>query len=176
MVEKKQRQISLLKVTLLLTIAGAAAVILFWCYVNFRVGPMATDDEQVLDSVTGLDVIIISAALGFAAAIINFSRLRELDQSKLLQKSLEQFYSKTSQFLYGAQGIFVAHLFTFLFWLWYSKFNHMTKYEDFSGNFHLFTSMNQIWLGIMLVTVLAAALNLLAASSLQKKSNKKKKR
>ena len=169
MIEKKQKQIFFVKFTLLLTAAAAGCVMLFWLYVNYMLGPMATAQNEILDSITGLDVIIISAALGFAYCIINFSRLRELDKSKLLEKSPSEFDTKTSQFFYASQGILAANVFTLLFWLAYTSVCELTQYQAADGSFQDFTFLNRIWLILMAVAAACSFLNFTAAKTLSKK-------
>lgn len=169
MIEKKQRQMTLLKLTMILTALAGASVLLFWCYVNYMVGPMVTAEGELLDSLTGLDVIVIASALGFAYCIINFSRLRELDKSGLLQKSLSQFETKTSQFLYGAEGVLIANAFTFIFWYTYTNITHLTQYLAADDSFQDFTGLNRIWLGLMLAAAIISAVNLAAAKMLNQR-------
>ena len=155
-----------MKATLILSALAGGSVILFWCYVNYKLGPMATANNELLDSLTGFDVIIISAALGMACCIVKFGHLRELDKSGLLQKSLSEFEKKTSQFWFTSQGILIAYAFTFLFWHWYTSACNLTKYQAADGSFQDFTGQNHLWLGLMGAAVVCAGLNLAAAKAL----------
>lgn len=174
-VKKKEMQLNFLKGTLIACMITGALVIAYWCYVDFFLGSMAKKDGTVLNSMNGLSVIIVSSALGFAASMIKFNHLREVISDDTLHQSLQQFMTRTSQFIYTSQGILITNAFSFIFWAWYTSANNVTQYQDKAGQLHDFTSQNMIWLGLMVLAVVASALNLFAAVQLDRKEKSSKK-
>jgi uncharacterized protein YacL len=149
----KEEQLKKFKLSLVMTGIAGILVLLYIGYLMFVAEQLADADKGLCDNLYGIDVIIFSAAIGCAYSFINFNNLRQEDK-KLNRDYFVEFKAQTERFVTGAQGIFVCNLFTFVYWLAYTTYLHITYYVDRSGEYHNVVFQNRIGLALMLIALI----------------------
>ena len=140
---------------LLLTGLSGVLMYIYWAYLNFFAGNLATGSGEIADDTYGLNLIIFSMAIGGVYSFINRNNLKEITDPNGI--SLQQFRIKTERATTGAVGIALCFLFTLFYWVGYCRLCRITSLVDADGTVRDFSTLN---LGFIILMAAAASLSI----------------